>query len=161
MPNQEHISCCRHIYNNLKRRHPGILIKELFWRATQATYIQEFKKVMRELKEVDIGAHKWLEEIPVKTWSRSKFTGNAKSDALLNNMCECFNSKIIETRQKPIINLVEEIRLYLMRRFQYNREGILKALVKIVKTNFYKMRQYACPTICKDHQTSTMFTYIF
>jgi hypothetical protein len=103
------------------------------------------------LKEVDIGAHKWLEEIPVKTWSRSKFTGNAKSDALLNNMCECFNSKIIETRQKPIINLVEEIRLYLMRKFQYNREGILKALVKIVKTNLYKMRQYACPTICKDH----------
>ena len=81
---------------------------------------------MSELKEVDIGAHKWLEEVQVKTWSRSKFTRNAKSDALLNNMCECFNNKIIEVRHKPIINLVEDIRLYLMRKFQYNREGILK-----------------------------------
>jgi hypothetical protein len=126
LPDQEHKSCCRHFYKNLKRRHPGILIKELFWRAAQATYIQEFEKVMSELKEVDIGAHKWLEEVLVKTWSRSKFTRNAKSDALLNNMCEYFNSKIIEARQKPIINLVEDIILYLMRKFQYNREGILK-----------------------------------
>jgi hypothetical protein len=98
-------------------RHPGILIKELFWRAVKATYIKEFEKVMSELKEVDVGVHKWLEELPLKTWTRSKFTGNAKSDALLNNMCECFNSKIIEVRQKPIISLVEDIRIYLMKRF--------------------------------------------
>ena len=75
---------------------------------------------------MDVRAHKWLEELPLKTWTKSKFTGNAKSDALLNNMCECFNSKIIEVREKPIISLVKDIRLYLMRRFQYNREGILK-----------------------------------
>ena len=81
---------------------------------------------MSELKKVDVGVHKWLEELPLKTWTRSKFTRNAKSDALLNNMCECFNSKIIEVREKPIISLVKDIRLYLMRRFQYNREGILK-----------------------------------
>ncbi|GMY12533.1 hypothetical protein FCV25MIE_07772 [Fagus crenata] len=135
-PTQEHRSCYRHIYNNLKRRHPGILIKELFWRAAQATYIQEFEKVMSELKEVDVGAHKWLDELPLKTWTRSKFTGNAKSDALLNNMCECFNKKIIEAREKSIISLVEDIRLYLMRRFQYNREGILKFNLSCVKDFF-------------------------
>uniref|UniRef100_A0A2N9H765 CCHC-type domain-containing protein n=1 Tax=Fagus sylvatica TaxID=28930 RepID=A0A2N9H765_FAGSY len=143
-PTQEHRSCCRHIYNNLKRRHPGILIKELFWRAAQATYIQEFEKVMSELKEVDVGAHKWLEELPLKTWTRSKFTGNAKSDALLNNMCECFNSKIIEAREKPIISLVEDIRLYLMRRFQYNREGILKIQSELclkIRKKVFKLKQ--------------------
>ncbi|GMY18093.1 hypothetical protein FCV25MIE_13332 [Fagus crenata] len=133
-PTQEHRSCCRHIYNNLKRRHPGILIKELFWRAAQATYIQEFEKVMSELKE----------ELPLKTWTRSKFTGNGKSDALLNNMCECFNSKIIEAREKPIISLVEDIRLYLMRRFQYNREGILKIQFELcpkIRKKVFKLKQ--------------------
>uniref|UniRef100_A0A2N9HNE0 CCHC-type domain-containing protein n=1 Tax=Fagus sylvatica TaxID=28930 RepID=A0A2N9HNE0_FAGSY len=142
-PNQEHRSCCRHIYNNLKRRHPGILIKELFWRAAQATYIQEFEKVMSELKEVDVGAHKWLEELPLKTWTRSKFTGNAKSDALLNNMCECFNSKIIEARQKPIISLVEDIRLYLMRShaitcIHYNKEKVDNYVDDCYKVPTYK-----------------------
>ncbi|GMY12202.1 hypothetical protein FCV25MIE_07441 [Fagus crenata] len=143
-PTQEHRSCCRHIYNNLKRRHPGILIKELFWRAAQAIYIQEFEKVMSELKEVDVGAHKWLEEHPLKTWTRSKFTGNAKSDALLNNMYECFNSKIIEAREKPIISLMEDIRLYLMRRFQHNREGILKIQSELcpkIRKKVFKLKQ--------------------
>ncbi|GMY06045.1 hypothetical protein FCV25MIE_01284 [Fagus crenata] len=143
-PTQEHRSCCRHIYNNLKRRHSGILIKELFWRAAQATYIQEFEKVISELKEVDVGAHKWLEGLPLKTWTRSKFTGNAKSDALLNNMCECFNSKIIEAREKPIISLVEDIRLYLMRKFQYNREGILKIQFELcpkIRKKIFKLKQ--------------------
>uniref|UniRef100_A0A2N9HKG1 SWIM-type domain-containing protein n=1 Tax=Fagus sylvatica TaxID=28930 RepID=A0A2N9HKG1_FAGSY len=110
-PTQEHRSCCRHIYNNLKRRHPGILIKELFWRAAQATYIQEFEKVMSELKEVDVGAHK---------------------------------CKIIEAREKPIISLVEDIRLYLMRRFQYNREGILKIQSELcpkIRKKVFKLKQ--------------------
>jgi hypothetical protein len=99
---------------------------------------------MSELKEVDIGAHKWLEELPLKTWTRSKFIGNAKSDALLNNMCECFNSKIIEARQKPIISLVEDIRLYLVRRFQYNREGILKIQSELypkIRKKVFKLKQ--------------------
>jgi hypothetical protein len=99
---------------------------------------------MSELKEVDIGAHKWLKELPLKTWTRSKFIGNAKSDALLNNMCECFNSKIIEAREKPIISLVEDIRLYLMRRFQYNREGNLKIqseLCSKIRKKVFKLKQ--------------------
>ncbi len=85
------------------------MIKEFIWRAVIAIYKEEFQQVMSELKEVDIGAHKWLEEVPVERWTMSEFIGNAKSDALLNNMCECFNTKIIEARQKPIISLVEDL----------------------------------------------------
>ena len=35
---------------------------------------------------------------------------------LLNNMCETFNGKIVEGRDKPIINALEYIREYCMRR---------------------------------------------
>lgn len=35
---------------------------------------------------------------------------------LLNNMCEVFNSKIVDGRDKPIITVLEYIREYLMRR---------------------------------------------
>ncbi|XP_076901379.1 uncharacterized protein LOC143555760 [Bidens hawaiensis] len=40
----------------------------------------------------------------------------AMSDVLANNMCECFNSKLVDGRDKPIITLSEYIREYLMRK---------------------------------------------
>jgi hypothetical protein len=43
-------------------------------------------------------------------------SGRALSDVLLNNMCEVFNGKIVEGRDKPIITALEFIREYLMRR---------------------------------------------
>ena len=43
-------------------------------------------------------------------------TGRAKSDVLLNNMCEVFNGKIVEGRDMPIISALEYISEYLMRR---------------------------------------------
>ncbi|KAL4568508.1 hypothetical protein LXL04_024122 [Taraxacum kok-saghyz] len=40
----------------------------------------------------------------------------AISDILLNNLCEVFNSKLIQARDKPIISCLEFIRQYLMKR---------------------------------------------
>ncbi|GJZ51393.1 ribonuclease H-like domain-containing protein [Tanacetum coccineum] len=42
--------------------------------------------------------------------------GRAKSDILLNNLCECFNGKILDARDAPIITALKYIREYLMRR---------------------------------------------
>ncbi|GKA73974.1 hypothetical protein Tco_0780276 [Tanacetum coccineum] len=44
------------------------------------------------------------------------FEGRAKSDILLNNLCECFNGKILDARDAPIITALEYIKEYLMRR---------------------------------------------
>lgn len=43
-------------------------------------------------------------------------TGRAKSDVLLNNMCEVFNGKLLEGRDKSIINTLEYVREYMMRK---------------------------------------------
>ncbi|GKA87817.1 hypothetical protein Tco_0809581 [Tanacetum coccineum] len=50
------------------------------------------------------------------TKHRSHFSGRAKSDILLNNLCECFNGQILDARDAPIITTLEYIREYLMRR---------------------------------------------
>ncbi|GJX29500.1 hypothetical protein Tco_0237579 [Tanacetum coccineum] len=42
--------------------------------------------------------------------------GRAKSDLLLNNICEVFNGKIVEGRDKPVVTLLEYIREYCMKR---------------------------------------------
>ena len=47
---------------------------------------------------------------------------------LLNNVCESFNKYIIDTRDKPIIILLETIRRLLMQRFQSKRECLQKIM---------------------------------
>ncbi|GJT55355.1 hypothetical protein Tco_0990409 [Tanacetum coccineum] len=50
--------------------------------------------------------------------------GRAKSDLLLNNICEVFNGKIVEGRDKPVITLLEYIREYCMKRI-VNVQGVI------------------------------------
>lgn len=50
------------------------------------------------------------------TYSLMVFAGRAKSDVLLNNMCEVFNRQLVDARDKPIITCLEYIREYLMKR---------------------------------------------
>ncbi|CAI9294805.1 unnamed protein product [Lactuca saligna] len=71
---------------------------------------------MEELNKLNSEAYDWLNSIPPKHWSRFHFSGRAHCDALLNNMCESLNSKIVKGRDKPIISCLEFIREYIMRK---------------------------------------------
>ncbi|GJT38191.1 mutator type transposase [Tanacetum coccineum] len=90
-PCAEHRSCLRHIHENMKTKWNGQAYKELLWRCASATTVPYFDRAMEELKQFNKEAFEWLAKIPPHTWSRSHFSGRAKSDILLNNLCECFN----------------------------------------------------------------------
>ncbi|GKA62113.1 heat stress transcription factor B-4-like protein [Tanacetum coccineum] len=64
----------------------GQAYKDLLWRFASATSVKEFEKC------------------------------RVKSDLLLNNICEVFNGKIVEGRDKPVITLLEYIMEYCMKR---------------------------------------------
>ncbi|KAL0011047.1 hypothetical protein SO802_006155 [Lithocarpus litseifolius] len=134
--------CCRHSYNNLWKNHPGVLIRDLFWKAVKATYQQ----AMNELKEVDEDAFKWLQSHSTTIWARSMFKNDGPSNTFLNNMCESFNSRILKFKSKPIITMLECIRLYLMSRFQANMQMIIKVeseLCPKIRKRLYK-KKLAC-----------------
>ncbi|KAL3522379.1 hypothetical protein ACH5RR_015213 [Cinchona calisaya] len=79
-----------------------------------------------QLKEFDSATYKWLvENTNPKHWSRSHFRTTPKCDILLNNLCESFNSAILEAKEKPILGL-ETIRHYLMVRIEEKREWMKK-----------------------------------
>ncbi|KAL0448493.1 UNVERIFIED_CONTAM: hypothetical protein Slati_1405700 [Sesamum latifolium] len=59
---------------------------------------------------------------PAFQWSRSHFSETSQCDMLLNNVCETFNSCILDAREKPILTMLEWIREYIMRRMQQNRD---------------------------------------
>ena len=46
-----------------------------------------------------------------------------KFDVVVNNMSESFNSVIFESRSKPLVTMVEEIRTYCMEKWATNRTG--------------------------------------
>nr|XP_023900754.1 uncharacterized protein LOC112012612 [Quercus suber] len=127
----------QHSYNNLRKQHPGIMIRELFWKAAKATYAHEFERIMNEMKDIDEGAYNWLKGHTTTVWARHMFRTDALSDTVINDMYESFNSRILKFRGKPIISMLEDIRLYLMSRFQQNKNSIMRVESKL------------CPKICK------------
>lgn len=71
-------------------------------------------------------AFMYLDNIPVRHWSRHAFTTNCKSNMLLNNLCEIFNAVIREARDKPILTQMQWLRRYMMRRNNEKWEAVQK-----------------------------------
>ncbi|GKA18012.1 hypothetical protein Tco_0697849 [Tanacetum coccineum] len=96
---EKHKYCLRHIHKNMKHEWCGQAYKDLLWRSASATSVKDFEKCMLELKKMNPKAHEW-----------------AKSDLLLNNICEVFNDKIVGGRDKLVITLLEYIWEYCIKR---------------------------------------------
>ncbi|GJQ98807.1 hypothetical protein Tco_0521792 [Tanacetum coccineum] len=89
-PCAEHRSCLRHIHKNMKTKWNG----------------QAYKNFMDDVQSDNNSLH-------ILNWAMES---RAKSDILLNNLCKCFNGKILDARDAPIITALKYIREYLMRR---------------------------------------------
>ena len=122
----EHRWCVRHLYANLKLEHKGKALKDALCNCAIATTKSAFDKEMKELERIDKDAIKWVKKRDPKHWSKHAFSTKAKSDMLLNNIAETFNSFILEARDKPILTMLEMIRRLLMKRYVAKKEGMSK-----------------------------------
>lgn len=59
---------------------------------------------------------KYLNKFSPHSWSRAEFSTFSKNQSLLNNMSEQFNATIIQFQEQHILSVLEEIRLYMMRK---------------------------------------------
>ncbi|GJR01178.1 hypothetical protein Tco_0524162 [Tanacetum coccineum] len=116
LPDSEHRQCTRRIYANFKRKWSGLQYKRLFCCATSCITKQQFLKKMKQIKELDPPAHKCLVERHPNSWCRAFFEMDKCSVAFKNGISESFNSWIILARGKPIITMLEDIRIYIMQR---------------------------------------------
>ncbi|KAK8614013.1 hypothetical protein V6N13_122392 [Hibiscus sabdariffa] len=127
-PNSNSRTCVRHLYNNFKLQsgNQGKALKDALWRAARATYMKEWTDAMHELKAMSEQSFNWLVAKDPRNWSKAHFSTNLKSDMLLNNLCESFNKMILESRDKPILTMMEMIRCKIMTRIPAKKEAAEK-----------------------------------
>ncbi|GJV26449.1 F-box domain containing protein [Tanacetum coccineum] len=114
LPEAEHRKCTRHIYANFKKKYSGLQYQRLFWAAASCTLEQQFVQIMDQIKQLHEGAYDYLIQRNPNSWSRAFF--EMAEMFPLEEFSESFNRAILIPRHKPIITMLEEIRLYIMQR---------------------------------------------
>ncbi|OMP03417.1 Zinc finger, PMZ-type [Corchorus olitorius] len=77
-------------------------------------------------KNEHVGKELMLEDKNPRAWTRAFFGEHAKCDMVDNNICESFNSILLDARRKNIITMLEEIREQTMRRIEAKRNFCTK-----------------------------------
>lgn len=116
LPQAEHRKCTRHLYANFKKKFTGVHYQRLFWTAASSTLEQQFEFYMEQIKQIDQNAYDYLIKRNPNSWSRAFFQLDRKCAAFENGISESFNRAIMGPRSKPIITMLEDIRLYIMQR---------------------------------------------
>jgi hypothetical protein len=116
-------------------------LRDALWRCACASTEREFERNMKYLKGLDEKAWEYLKAIPEQQWTKAHFTKRALSDCLVNNLSESFNSMILPARDKPIISMLEWIRVRLMTKIHTKRVGIEKYVGVICPTIHDKLEK--------------------
>ncbi|KAF8408008.1 hypothetical protein HHK36_007148 [Tetracentron sinense] len=131
VPEATHRVCGRHLYNNFKKKFPGLNLRNHFWVAARAYNSRVFNFAMDKMKRDKKDAYEWLIEKPLHSWSRHAFDPRVRSDHVTNNMTESFNQWVGDLRGKPILTLVDSLRVKLMGRIhcRYDKACAWESLV--------------------------------
>ena len=122
IPNAEHRNCARHIYANWKKKgHSTEQLKVLFWKAVKCTMHAGFSEIMGHMSTVNPQAAQDFQDVGIMKFCRAYISEWPKSDVIDNNICECFNNYILCARSRPIIDMLEEIRIAIMKRIMKKR----------------------------------------
>lgn len=90
--------------------------RSLFWSAASSVIVSRFEAKMEEIKSLDEEAHKYLLERNPNSWCRAFFAMDRSCSAYENGISESYHKAILDARHKPIITMLEDIRIYLMQR---------------------------------------------
>ncbi|CAI9289304.1 unnamed protein product [Lactuca saligna] len=143
LPRVEHRQCARHVYANFRKVFSGIEFKNMFWIIARSTVEGDFKLNMEKIKEVNPAAYDHLMARETKSWCMEFFKGGMACEAVENGMAECFNAIILDARKKPLLAMLEEIRLYMMERLFNLKQEARKWVNNVCPGAIKKMDEFA------------------
>lgn len=116
LPKVEHILCARHILENWKKTHKDIELERMFWKIARSYTTASFATNLEVLKRYNQAAYDTLQCTAPTTWSRAFFKLGSCCNDNLNNLSESFNRNVRESRRKPLLDFVTEVRRKCMER---------------------------------------------
>ncbi|KAK1377200.1 hypothetical protein POM88_033393 [Heracleum sosnowskyi] len=109
-------------YGVAKQRRVFIKRSDFKRLAAKSSTIADFNICMDEIRSISPFAYDDLLKTNPKYWSRAYFKTMTHCDVVDNNISECFNSWILEARYKPIISMLDHIRVQCMKRIHVKRD---------------------------------------
>ncbi|XP_072090513.1 uncharacterized protein [Arachis hypogaea] len=131
-----------HIWKNFIKHFKDKHTKGLVWKAAKSTTMKEFKDSMELVKKVNKDAWEYLRKFDPGAWTKAYFCHGPKCDNITNNMCEVWNAKIVEYREKPILTMCEELRSYVMRKMVGHKHRISKYKGKLDPVQQLRLDEY-------------------
>ncbi|XP_033148589.1 uncharacterized protein LOC117134391 [Brassica rapa] len=110
LPKAEHRMCARHILENWKKTNKDIELERLFWKIARSYTPAAFRDNVEALKKYNVGAYESLQSTAPTTWSRAFFKLGSFCNDNLNNLSESFNRSVRESRRKPLLDMLTEVR---------------------------------------------------
>ncbi|XP_078444851.1 uncharacterized protein LOC144713990 [Wolffia australiana] len=136
----------------------------LFWAAVKCTTIEKFRRIIREMTALKPEAAQDFVNVGVQKFCRAYISEWSKCETIDNNICECFNSYILQFRSLPIIDMLEGIRSTIMERivrmrelFSNRTDQLCPRIKEMVERN--KLESRTCflkPAGCRQFEVSNM-----
>ena len=119
-PHAEQRECFGHLWMNLIKKFRGEEFGRMWPAArsyTRQTHKYHLDKIMAACDEFG----PWLNTYHSLLWYRSAFNTAIKCDHINNNLAESFNNKVKELKDLPVHDMVDQIRIMLMRLWELRR----------------------------------------
>jgi len=111
-PNVPHFACIWHLWKNVcsNFRRSRSILSDLFYSMAKAYRKEDFEKLMAKLEKIDGRVKEYLQDAGYERWSRSHATVN-RGRMMPSNIAECINGCLVDARQLPVIDFLEEARI--------------------------------------------------
>ncbi|XP_022859737.1 uncharacterized protein LOC111380410 [Olea europaea var. sylvestris] len=159
-PLSHHCCCMWHVEKNLIRRHFNASSIFLFKRAATTYRVEEFERLMGQIRRVSERCYRYLEKAGFSFWSRALFMGD-RYNIMTNNNAESLNSMLRHARSLPITCLVEHIRKTMQRWF-YERRSNATACSTILSSRMENELQktFEAGTRLRAHELTNSLTQV-
>ncbi|XP_015163822.1 uncharacterized protein [Solanum tuberosum] len=109
-PNVPHFACIWHLWKNVCTyyKRSRTILSDIFYSMAKAYRKDDFEKLMAKVEKIDGRVKKYLQDAGYERWARSHATVN-RGRMMTSNIAECINGCLVDARQLPIIDFLEEV----------------------------------------------------
>jgi hypothetical protein len=112
----------RHLWKKMKKHYKRSLFSQNMWAAAKSFTFDKHDYHMSNIREKSPDALDWLDDNHAHIWSRSMFSKECKIDYINNKLSESFNSWVSKIKDMHIVQILDQIRQMIIKKFEIRRK---------------------------------------